>query len=82
MLLLLSCADLRGQNLTVTAVIEAGGSPPSTGLRWLTFLEELGFTLRHPNPADPEDMLVELTDAARKKLREYLKHISSTHFSK
>lgn len=57
--------------LQVSRLINASGSPATTGLRWLDYLESQQFVCRQKHPTDRRVELVELTDKGRAALDSY-----------
>ena len=71
MLLALYVAEQSRAPLGVTGLVSLSGVPPTTGLRWLSFLEEEQLVSRHANPTDRRAVFVKLTDKARDALDAY-----------
>lgn len=82
MLLELHCAGTRGQKRLVSSVAVVAGCPHSTGLRWLTLMEDRGLVQRSANPSDGRSYLVELTPSARASMGRYLERIGSNQLNK
>jgi DNA-binding MarR family transcriptional regulator len=76
MLLALYVTDQSGQRHTVSGLANLSGSPTTTALRWLDFLEtKEGLVTRKPNPTDRRIYDVELTDKARQALDAYFSEV-------
>jgi DNA-binding MarR family transcriptional regulator len=58
--------------LTVGRLTSRSGSPPTTGLRWLDYLEREEFVVRRENVRDARTELVEITEKGRSVLEGYL----------
>jgi DNA-binding MarR family transcriptional regulator len=69
-LLILYVEEGRNQ-LHVSRLMAASGSPPTTGLRWLDYLESQQWVGRRKHPTDGRVELVELTDKGRGLLDSY-----------
>ena len=72
MLLVLYCAHVGGETLTVSSVVQAAEIPSTTGLRWLAAVEEAGLVERTPHPSDRRAVHVRLTCLALQKMEAYL----------
>lgn len=72
MLLALYCLPTRGERLGVTALAQASGCSPTSGLRWQQALIEDGLMERFPDEADKRREWVRLTKTGRQKLEDYL----------
>ena len=57
--------------LQVSRLVTASGSPATTGLRWLDYLESQQLVCRQKHPTDRRIELVELTDKGRTALDSY-----------
>lgn len=57
--------------LKVSDLVTVARTPPSTGLRWLNYLESQQYVARRSHPTDRRVDLVELTDKARQALDSY-----------
>ena len=72
MLLALYVTDQSGARHTVSGLLALAGVPPTTALRWLTFLERKEqLVARRPMPTDKRVYIIELTDKAREMLDAY-----------
>lgn len=76
MLLALYVNDMSGPQHTVSDLIRYAGTPPTTALRWLDFLEKEGLILRRPHRSDGRVFLVELSDKGRQALDTYFSDAS------
>lgn len=71
-LLLTLCAFEREQpSIQLSALAQLSGTPPTTALRWLSYLEAQELVARSNCEHDHRAQLVELTDRARGELTEY-----------
>jgi DNA-binding MarR family transcriptional regulator len=57
--------------LSVSRLVTASGSPPTTGLRWFEYLESQQLVHRQKHPTDRRIDLVELTDKGRSAMDSY-----------
>ncbi len=64
--------DQDGRGVSVTNASLAGDTPPTTGLRWLKFLEQKGLVAREHSHRDRRVTWVRLTSAAQDRMRNYL----------
>lgn len=72
-MLLTLFADARSrQGETVSNLGLSSGTPATTALRWIDYLEREAFVIRRPSPTDKRVVLIELTDKARNALGVYL----------
>jgi DNA-binding MarR family transcriptional regulator len=71
-MLLALYASADSTRLPVGQICSLSGSPPTTALRWLDYLEREQFVLRRPHPHDARSAIVELTSKGRSALEEYL----------
>jgi len=69
MLLVLYAVDRR---LTIGRLIRAAHATPTTGLRWLDFLEDHDLIRRTKSPLDSRAVLVSLTEAAEQLMDTYI----------
>ena len=72
MLLTLFVRDGSGASSTAVQLETAAATAPSTGVRWLSYLEKEGLVTRRKHALDHETEFVELTDRARDALERYL----------
>ena len=57
--------------LSVSRLVAASGSPPTTGLRWFEYLKSQQLVCRQKHPTDRRIDLVELSDKGRSALDLY-----------
>lgn len=76
MLLLLYWADAHGHGLNTSILTRAVGVPSSVALRWLKYLESRGLVVQQCDMGGHLNHIVELTESARSRLTQYLKHIA------
>ena len=55
----------------ISRLLDASGSPATTGLRWLEYLEAQQLVCRQSNPTDARSYFIELTDKGRSGLDSY-----------
>jgi DNA-binding MarR family transcriptional regulator len=55
----------------ISRLLDASGSPATTGLRWLEYLEAQQLVCRESNPTDARSYFIELTDKGRSGLDSY-----------
>lgn len=79
MLLNLYLTESSGVRLNVSRVTEASGSPPTTALRWLDYLENQRLVRRETHPTDGRASFVELTERAHDLLELYLSEPLTDH---
>jgi predicted aconitase len=72
-LLELYCIEAAGKVISVSSACVAGGSPYSTGLRWLKYLVEAGLVIRVPDKNDLRFEWVKLEADCRQQIEAYLK---------
>ena len=77
MLLLLCCASAKGKGINAPVLIQASSAPPSVARRWLSALEDQGLVVRGHSPQNIFFHVVELTEAGRTKMDEYLSRVAS-----
>lgn len=70
-ILLLLYIEESMRTFTVSKLATAGDTRPSTGLRWINYLESQQLVFRRPSQRDARVELVELTDKARTALDSY-----------
>lgn len=61
-----------GVRHSVGKLCELSGSPPTTALRWLDYLEKERLVSRHPHPTDRRTEFVELTEKGCTAMARYL----------
>lgn len=66
----------RGTPVSISSACLAGGTAPTTGLRWLSTLDELGLTERKPNASDGRMSWIRLTARGREQMQAYLADIA------
>jgi DNA-binding MarR family transcriptional regulator len=69
--MLLDLAENQGRKVSVTSLYLASFAPPTTALRYVGILEDLGFISREADPADHRRFWLSLTDAAWSALGDY-----------
>lgn len=72
MLLDLYAAELEDNRVSVSSLCIAAAVAPTTALRWITRMADLGLVRREPDPADRRRAFIALTDAGRGGMRSYL----------
>jgi DNA-binding MarR family transcriptional regulator len=72
MLLLLYCSEVKGENVSVSALCSATELPQTSALRWVSLLEAKGLLERLPHPTDRRSLIVRLTNEARTNMERYL----------
>jgi len=70
-ILLILYTEENTNRLQVSRLVTASGSPATTGLRWLDYLESQQLVCRQKHPTDRRIELVELTDKGRTALDSY-----------
>jgi DNA-binding MarR family transcriptional regulator len=71
-LLALFCCPRSGEGERVSNLSLSSGTPATTALRWIDYLEREGFVTRRPSKADKRVVFVQLTDQARDAIGAYL----------
>jgi len=71
-LLDLFAAKLEGQRVAVSSLCIAAAVPPTTALRWIKTLTDMGLLLRAADPQDGRRVYIELSDATASGLEAYL----------
>jgi DNA-binding MarR family transcriptional regulator len=83
MLLDLFAARMQDRRISVTSACYASDVPPTTALRWLGVLEEIGYIERLDNASDQRVTWVRLTDLASQAMQEYfeefIKYVDKQH---
>lgn len=75
MLIALYQSNVVGYRMTVTNLCNDSRVPPTTALRWLDKLIELGIARRMKNPLDGRIIFVELEAKGQAAMRKYMSHI-------
>ena len=70
-LLALYISDFAGGRRTLGSLSQSTGTPPSTMLRWFSYLEEEGLVERRPHPTDKRTAFVQLAEKGRAALDKY-----------
>lgn len=77
MLLDLFIAREENRKLSITSVVTAGHTPPTTGLRWLAKIEKYGLVIREPDPFDARRSYIILNESGHSMMKEWLsRHVS------
>lgn len=77
MLLDLFIAREENYKLSISSVVTAGHTPPTTGLRWLAKIEKYGLVIREPDPLDARRSYIILNESGRSMMKEWLsRHVS------
>ena len=71
-LLDLYLAGERGTPVSISSACLAGGTAPTTGLRWLSILDDHGLTERERNASDGRMSWIRLSEKGRLQMRAYL----------
>lgn len=71
-LLDLAKCEASGRMVSVTSACIGSGAPPTTALRWLNRLQQIGLMSRIPDPTDHRRCWVELSLEGRDKMARYL----------
>jgi len=72
MLLDLYAAELEGLKVSVSSLCIAAAVAPTTALRWITRMTDLGLLQRKPDPADRRRAFMVMSGQARTAMRNYL----------
>lgn len=67
-LLDLYLAEMTGRRVSISSAAIASAVPPTTALRWIKLLVDLGLIIRVPDPHDRRRIDLVLTDAAKSSL--------------
>jgi len=81
MLLDLFAAELEGTRVSVSSLCIAAAVAPTTALRWIAKMSEVGLLQRLPDPQDRRRAFMALTDRARGGMRGYLAAVSRAGLS-
>ena len=71
-MLLALYATADSTRLSIGELCSHSGSPATTGLRWLDYLEREELVVRRDNPRDARSGIIELTEKGTSALEEYL----------
>jgi hypothetical protein len=74
LLLDLYVARAEGRSVSTSSACIGAAVPQTTGLRWLTILEEMGLLLRTPSAGDERMRMVTLADEAFTRMTELFRH--------
>jgi len=66
----------QGRRLNLAQLTDLVGLAPTTGLRWIEYLEEQQLVERKPQPTDRRGMFVELTDKGKSAMEAYLSEMA------
>ena len=72
MLLDLFAAELEGNRVSVSSLCIAAGVAPTTALRWIARMTDMGLFVRHPDPVDRRRAFMTLSPRASEAMRAYL----------
>ncbi|MCP3735015.1 MarR family winged helix-turn-helix transcriptional regulator [Sphingomonas sp. RP10(2022)] len=72
MLLDLFAAELEGIRVSVSSLCIAAAVAPTTALRWITRMTEMGLFIRHPDPVDRRRAFMALSPRASEAMRAYM----------
>lgn len=72
MLLDLYAAELEGAQVSVSSLCIAAAVAPTTALRWIGRMTEVGLFVRQPDPFDRRRAFLGLSEAARSTMERYL----------
>lgn len=81
MLLDLFASDEEAKPISITSACHGAGAPPSTALRYLNAMLELGLIVKHPAPQDRRTTYVTLSEAARDRMALLLGRMMAVRFS-
>jgi len=71
-LLTVFVSDEEGHDMPISAAVTSGGTPMTTGLRWLSKLEKLGMICRRGDDFDKRKQYISLTEETRALVLEWL----------
>lgn len=80
MILSLFISDVEGYRLKVTDLMHESQATPSTALRWIDRLAELGLVQRRENPFDRRSQFVEMPADGIRKTTALLETVWATYF--
>lgn len=72
MLLDLFAAELEGNRVSVSSLCIAAGVAPTTALRWIARMTDMGLFVRHPDPVDRRRAFMTLSARASEAMRAYM----------
>lgn len=72
MLLDLFAAELEGTRVSVSSLCIAAGVAPTTALRWIAKMSDMGLFVRHPDPVDRRRAFMALAPRASEAMRSYM----------
>lgn len=72
MLLDLAAARLERRRVAVSSLCIAAAVPPTTALRWITTMTEMGLFTRYPDPDDGRRVFVTLSETATEAMTAYV----------
>jgi hypothetical protein len=75
MLLDLLRAELSEQPITISSLCIAAGVPPTTALRWIQRMVEMGVLVRHSDTCDRRRAFIELAPKTSKALHRYFSEV-------
>ena len=79
MMLALFIAGCEGYRLKVSDLGEESGVPPTTALRWIDRLMDVGLARKIPNPLDARSNFIEATEKLMADLGRYLLEVYDKH---
>ena len=80
MILALYISDVEGYRLKVTDLMHESQATPSTALRWIDRLAELGLVRRRENPLDRRSQFLEMPADGIRKTTALLETVWATYF--
>lgn len=80
MILALYISDVEGYRLKVTDLMNESQATPTTALRWIDRLHELGLVRRRENPLDRRSHFLEMPSDGVRKTHALLETIWATYF--
>ena len=78
MLLDLFAAELEGNRVSVSSLCIAAGVAPTTALRWIARMTDMGLFVRHPDPVDRRRAFMTLSPRASDAMRAYMVAVRPT----
>lgn len=76
LLLAAYCLPKAGRPLSVSGLCHAAAAPPTTALRWISHLCQIGMLSRTPSATDQRVTFVTLTNEGREQIEAYLNRFS------